>query len=435
METKLTLIAKRAKEDRQCKFNNLMHLITRRSLTDCFHMLKRGKAPGIDQTTLEAYENNLEANLEDLMVRMKRMSYRPRPVRRVYIPKPDGKRRALGIPTVEDKLVQMAFARILEAMYEADFLDISYGFRKGRNCHQALARIDQAVMHKPVNAVIDADIQGFFDNVNHEWMQRCLEERISDRKFIRYVLRMLKSGVMEEGTFLQTDKGTPQGGVISPVLANIYLHHVLDLWFQYRIKKEVRGYVEMVRYCDDFIILVEYEEEAQQILRRLTERLSKFDLHLSEDKTRIVRFGWKAQKEHDEGGPKPGTFAFLGFTHYCGKGRKGSFKVGRRTEKKRFCRSVQSVKSWLKYNRNAVPLMELHARVSGMLMGHFRYYGVSDNSRSLQIFHHVVVKLLFKWVNRRSQRKSFSWDRFEDYLNRYPLPTPRIYHCLYHRAF
>jgi RNA-directed DNA polymerase len=435
METKLTLIARKAKEERKCRFNNLMHLINVESLRECFYKLKRGKAPGIDFMTVEEYERNLVGNLEELMERMKRMSYRPQPVRRVYIPKVGGKQRALGVPAVEDKLVQMAFSRILEAVFEADFLDLSYGFRKGRSPHQALARVDRRLMHEPINVVLDADIKGFFDNVDQEWMKRFLEERISDRKFIRYILRMLRSGVMEEGVVIPTGRGTPQGGVISPLLANIYLHYVLDLWFYHRVRKRIRGYADMIRYCDDFIILVEEEADAREMLQWLEERLNKFGLELSERKTRIVRFGRKAWRDHGKGGPKPGTFNFLGFTHYCGKSRKGQFKVGRRTERKRFCQSMQKVKNWLKHNRSTLPRQELHRWIRVMLMGHYRYYGVSDNSRQLQCLYDKVRESYYKWLNRRSQKRSFTWASFERYLRRHSLPLPKIYHDLYHLAF
>lgn len=435
METKLTLIAKKAKEDRKCKFNNLMHLINGESLRECFYMLKRGKSPGVDCMTMEEYERKLTENLGSLVEKMKRMSYKPRPVRRVYIAKTGGRQRALGIPTVEDKLVQMAFTRILESIFEADFRELSYGFRRGRSPHQALARIHHRVMNKPINVVVDADIEGFFDNVDREWMKRFLEERISDRKFIRYIMRMLRSGVMEEGTIIYPGKGTPQGGVISPILANIYLHYVLDLWFCFRVKKRLKGYADMIRYCDDFVILMEEEEEANQIIQWLRERLNKFGLELSETKTRIERFGRKVWSDHEKGGPKPGSFNFLGFTHYCSKSRKGVFKVSRRTEKRRFHRSMQKVKQWLKYNRSRLTLQELHGWVSIMLMGHYRYYGVSDNSRQLQCYHHKIKECYYKWLNRRSQRRSFTWESFDKYLRRHPLPMPKIYHNLYHLAF
>lgn len=431
METKLNLITRRAKEERKCKFNNLMHLVNVGSLRECFGMLKRGKAAGIDRVRLEEYEKDLIENLEDLIVRMKRMSYRPQPVRRVYIPKGNGKTRPLGIPTVEDKLVQMAFARILGAIWEADFKDFSYGFRKGRNCHQALARVDRAIMRRSVNYVIDADIEGFFENVNHEWMKRCIEERISDKRFIRYIIRMLKSGIMEEGRYKRTEEGTPQGGVISPILANIYLHYILDVWFHMWIRKHCKGYAELVRYCDDFVICVEKQEEALRLLEELRERLRKFGLELSVEKTRIVNFGRHAHEDAKREGKKPGTFNFLGFTHYCGKGRGGNFKVGRRTENKRQNRSLQKVKNWLKQQRNRLSLEELWQGINLMLIGHYRYYGVSDNIRQISTYYHNVTRLSFKWLNRRSQKRSFKWESFAKYLDCHPLSKPRIYHNLY----
>lgn len=435
METKLNLITRRAKEDRQCKFNNLMHLINSDSLLESFKMLKKGKAAGVDGATVEEYEKDLEGNIEALIDRLKAMSYRPKPVRRVYIPKDNGKSRPLGIPAVEDKLVQMSFSRILEAIFEPDFMNFSYGFRKGRNCHQALSRIDHSVMFKPVNYIIDADIKGFFDNVNHTMLRECLEIRISDRKFIRYIVRFLKSGIIEESSYLKTEKGTPQGGIISPILANIYLHFILDQWFVKSVKPRISGYVEMVRYADDFLICTENWEECELILKGIEKRLKKFGLELSEEKTRIVEFGRKAYDDRNNRGSKPGTFNFLGFTHFCSKSRKGKFKVGRKTEKKRFVRGLRKVKNWMKYQRNRKEIKEIWTMLSWMLIGHYRYYGVSDNSRQISHFHDEVRRIAYKWLNRRSQRRSFSWDSFQAYLKTHPLPKPRIYNNLYDVAF
>jgi group II intron reverse transcriptase/maturase len=435
METKLNLITRRAKEDKSCKFNNLMHFVNSESLEECFRMLKRGKAAGIDGTTIEEYEKNLRGNIENLVDRMKKMSYRPQPVRRVYIPKENGKKRPLGIPTVEDKLVQMTFTRILEAIYEPDFIDFSYGFRRNRNCHQALARINHMIMFRPVNYIIDADIKGFFDNVNHAMLRECLEMRISDRKFIRYIVRFLKSGIIEEGKYLKTESGTPQGGIISPVLANIYLHYILDLWFVKRVKPKVSGYVGMVRYADDFIICAENREEAELILKGIVKRLERFELELSEEKTMIVKFGRRAFEERDNSGNRPGTFNFLGFTHFCTRSRKGKFKVGRKTERKRFAKGVRKVKNWMKYQRNRKNLNEIWGMLSWILIGHYRYYGVSENSRQINHFYDEVRRIAYKWLNRRSQRRSFSWESFQKYLKTHPLPKPRIFNNLYNYVF
>jgi RNA-directed DNA polymerase len=438
-EFKLNLIARRAKQDKTFKFSNLMHLLNEWSLKSSFYMLKKAKAPGVDKVTLQTYEEKLDENIAELLTKMKQMSYRPQPVRRVYIPKENGKLRGLGIPAVEDRMVQMGMSRILEAIYERDFLDFSYGFRPGRSCHQALSRVDYILMRKPVNYVIDADIKGFFDNVDHEALKECLSVRIRDQKFIRYIVRFLKSGVMEEGKYFETEKGTPQGGVISPVLANIYLHYALDMWFEKKVKKEVEGYVELVRYADDFIICVEKQKDAEGILDRLRRRLKKCHLELSEEKTRLIRFGREAAKQREEEkekkkgskkGSRPGTFNFLGFTHFCAKSRNGKYKVGRKTEKKRFSRSIRKVKNYLMNQRNSLKRRVLWGKVTQMLTGHYRYYGVSENSRQLKNFYNQVERLLVKWLNRRSQKKGFTWEKFKKYLKVHPLPLPKIYHKL-----
>lgn len=432
MGTKLDLITRRAREDKACKFNNLMHLVNAEGLRECFVMLKKDKAAGVDGKSVEEYGAKLEEQLEDLVMRLKQMNYRPQPVRRVYIPKGNGKKRALGIPTVEDKLVQMALTRILEAIWEEDFLDFSYGYRKGRSCHQALAHIDRALMKRPTQYVIEADIKGFFDNVSHEWLERALERRITDQRFIRYILRFLKSGIMEEGKHLETEKGTPQGGIISPVLANIYLHYVLDRWFVRWMNKEKRGYAEMIRYADDFLICVEREETARQLLNELRERLAEYGLELAEDKTRILRFGKRqAQGKNDDDDPPTGL-SFLGFTHYWGHSRSGWVRLKRRTDKKRYAKALRKVSDWLKLWRNQLPMAEIWKTVSLMMVGHYRYFGVSDNTRSLNCYYQEVVERVYKWLNRRSQRRSFNWESFAAYMDRFPLPRPRIYYDLYH---
>ena len=260
METKLNLISEIARKDRKCKFNNLAHNLNVTTLKECFYLLKKNKAPGIDGVRFDEYEQNLTQNLENLVFRMKQFSYRPQPVKRVYIPKSKGKRRLIGIPALEDKIVQMCITRLLVAIYENDFVDSSYGFRPKRSCHDALLSLNQMIMENPVNYVIDADIKGFFDNVNHKWMRRCLEERIADKNFLRLIVRFLKSGIIEQGKYFDTEKGTPQGGILSPVLANIYLHYVLDLWIERSVKRETDGYVGFVRYADDFIICVQYRK-------------------------------------------------------------------------------------------------------------------------------------------------------------------------------
>lgn len=435
MATKLSLISKKAREDKRMKFNNLMHLVNGRNLCECFAKLKKDKAPGVDKMTLEDYGANLQKNVEELVHRMKQMSYRPQPVRRTYIPKSKDKLRPLGIPTIEDKMVQMAFARIMESIWEEDFVTISYGFRPRRGCHQALARLDEVLMKHSMSYVIDADIEGYFDNVDHGKIVDCLKQRISDGKFLRYIVRMLKSGIMEGRNYYATEKGTPQGGIVSPIIANIYLHYLLDQWFIRDILPNCRGKAEMIRYCDDFLICLEREDDAEELLQQLEQRLERGMLKLSTEKTSIVEFRRPNDRNMnvsaEKKGKKPGIFNFLGFTHYWEKSRKGFYKVGRRTENKRLKKAVGKVKVWLRTNRNRMQLKDIWKRVSQMLIGHYSYYGVSGNFRKINQYLHLVERLLFKWLNRRSQKKSFNWEKYSIYERKFPLPKPKIYHKLY----
>jgi len=431
MRTKLSLITEIARTDGKCKFNNLVHLLNVENFKECFRELKKGKASGIDGVTLKEYEQELDNNLEDLVARMKRFSYRPQPVRRVYIPKASGEKRPLGIPAVEDKIVQMGITKILQAIFEVDFLDFSYGFRPSRNCHQALDTLDKMIMQRPVKHVIDADIKGFFDNVDHDWLMRCIEQRIGDKNLLRLLKRFLKAGVVEEGKYISTEKGTPQGGIISPVLANIYLHYVLDLWFEKVEKRKFGSYIGMVRYCDDFVICVQSKEVAEQLLSELSDRLAKFGLELSAEKTRIVEFGRYARENSRKKGCKPGSFSFLGFTHFCDKGRKGYFKVGRKTDRKKFSVKIKEMNKWLKAVRNTSKPEVWWPILAAKLRGHFQYYGVSGNYMGISHFCYLTIRMIFKWLNRRSQKKSYNWEQFRIYLLRHPLPKPKIYHNLY----
>lgn len=428
METKLNLITEIAKKDKKCKFRNLAHLLNVPNLTECFYMLKKGKASGIDGVSYESYKKNLEINLTKLVERMKSFSYRPQPVRRVYIPKSNGKQRPIGILTIEDKIVQMGMTRILNAIYEVDFLDTSYGFRPNRSCHDALDRLYNDITRKPVNYIIEADIKGFFDNVNQQLLMETLEERVNDKNFLRLIVRFLKSGIMEGGKFYKTEIGTPQGGILSPVLANIYLHYVLDMWIEEKVKKELRGYMSIVRYADDFIICVQHKDEANKILIKLRKRLKEYGLELAEDKTKIIEFGRYAKINSDRKGERAKTFNFLGFTYYSDKTRNDKFKVGRKTERKRFKEKKKAMNKWLKSVRNATKMKNWWETLGAKLRGHFGYYGISGNFREIGKFYYQTIKLVFKWINRRSQKKSFNWEQFIKHLKHYPLPKPKIYH-------
>ena len=432
METELSSIAEKARRERNYRFKNLVYLVNAENLKESFVKLKADRASGIDGVSMDEYGGNLDTNIADLVARMKRQAYKPQAVRRTYIPKANGKLRPLGIPTVEDKMVQLCITRILEAIWEADFIGTSYGFRKERSCHRAIAAVNNIVTVKPVNYVIDADIKGFFDNVNHDWMMECLKQRIADEDLLRLIKRFLISGYLEAGVFHDTDKGTPQGGVISPMLANIYLHYVLDLWVTKVVKKRMKGFVEIIRYADDFVICVQYKDEAETILWMLKERLEKFGLELAPDKTRIVEFGRFAdERTKKRGGGKPGTFNFLGFTHYCTKSRKGGFKVGRVTERRKLTGRVKELGRWLKGVRNAVKLETWWRMLKSKMLGHYRYFGVSENSRGIRNYCYLVKRLAFKWINRCSQRKSMNWLGFERYCQRHGFPPARLYVNLY----
>jgi group II intron reverse transcriptase/maturase len=430
VETKLKHITQLAKDSPKIKFTRLMYLLNEGHLEQCYKGLKRDKACGIDGVTVEGYGENLKENLMELVGRMKALHYYPQSVRRVYIPKGEGKVRGLGIPAVEDKVVQMGAKRILEAIYEADFCDSSYGFRPGRSCHKALDELDKTLMTKPINAIVDVDIEKFFDNVDHKWLMECLKQRISDTKFLRLIVRFLKAGIIEEGEYMESDKGTPQGGVLSPILANIYLHYILDLWFEKVAKRQLKGYARLIRYCDDFVVCFEEVESARKFMGMLKERIAKFGLKTAEDKSRVIEFGRRIWEKTNRDGGKAGTFDFLGFTHFCDKTRRGKFKVGRKTAKKKFIQKMKAMNEWLKSVRNLVTLDQWWEVLKLKLAGHYYYYGMSGNKVMITKFYQGVSKLAYKWMNRRSQKKSCTYEKYCQYFKN-TLPKPKIYHLTY----
>ena len=425
--TKLQRIAEKARRESGCRFTSLFHLMNVEMLRECFRQLRKDAAAGIDKVTKKEYGANLEKNLTALVEKLHRMSYIPLPVRRVYIPKPgSSKERPLGIPALEDKLVQAGLARILSAIYEQDFIDDSYGFRPDRGCHDALRALSDEVEGGRIHYIVDADIKGFFDNVDHEWLMKFLGHRIADKRVLRYVKRFLKAGIMEAGAVSASDKGTPQGGIVSPILANIYLHYSLDLWFTRVFQKGCYGQSRMIRYADDFVVCFQREVDAIRFRHELEERLSGFGLEISPEKTKTIEFGPFAESKAKKRGGKAATFDFLGFTHYCSRSRNGRhFRMKRVTSRKKFTAKIRMFRDWLKASRT-LPTDELMEKVASKLRGHFAYYGVTDNSRGISRFAYEIQCLLFKWLNRRGKRGCMNWEKFNLFLKKFPLPRPHI---------
>ena len=422
METGLERIRQLVAENPKRKLQTLMHNVNKTTLQQMHMKQKTGKAAGVDRETKEKYERNLEENIDNLLRRMKDFSYRPQPVRRTYIPKGEGKMRPLGIPAYEDRLVQGVMAEVLTEIYEPRFCYFSYGYRPHRSCHDAVKALVNK-LETNINWVADIDIKGFFDNVDHEWMMRFLEHDIEDKKFLRYVRRFLRTGVLEEGQFSETDKGTPQGGLISPVLANVYLHYVVDIWFNLQVKKNCRGTAEMVRYADDMVLLFQKEEDAIEKYEQLRERLREFGLELSEEKSKVVRFG-------KSGGDDNQTFDFLGFTYYWGTSRKGKPIVKLQTSKKKLKAKRQAAKLWLKANMH-LDTAELIAKLNTKLRGHYQYYGITHNYDKLCSFYWYITEQFVKVRRRRSQKDKTTWDDFKRIMRFNPILTPRIYVNLY----
>jgi group II intron reverse transcriptase/maturase len=409
------------------KFTALLHHLTVDLLQASFYALKREAAPGVDGTTWQEYETGLEGRLVDLHSRVHRGAYRAKPSRRVYIPKADGRQRPLGVAALEDKIVQQAVVTILNAIYEEDFLGFSYGFRPGRSQHQALDALSYALTQKRVNYVLDADIRGFFDAISHAWMLKFVQHRVADRRILRLIQKWLKAGVMEEGEWSETERGTPQGAVISPLLANIYLHYVFDLWVNAWRKKHARGDVIVVRYADDTVLGFQDAEEADRFLEDFRERLGKFGLELHPEKTRRIEFGRYAElnrKQRGEG--KPETFDFLGFTHISGKNSKGYFTVKRRTIRKRLRAKLQEIKQQLQRRRHD-PVAQTGEWLGSVVQGYFNYHAVPGNLESLGTFRERLIRLWRTQLRQRSQRYCLTWDRLRQLADRW-LPQPRVLH-------
>jgi group II intron reverse transcriptase/maturase len=418
--TSLRAIARKAVTKPNHRFGGLYRLLNEANLRECFFHLRKAAAPGVDGVTVEEYAKNLDENLRSLVQRLKDKSYRAGLVRRKYIPKGEGKMRPLGIPTLEDKLVQYAVAQILSAIYEANFFPWSYGYREGRSAHDAIRDLTDTLFRGQFEFVVEADIKGFFDHIQHHWLVRMLAERIDDEAMLRLVGKWLLAGILEEdGRVEHPATGTPQGGIVSPVLANVYLHYALDLWFERRVRRTNRGQSRMFRYADDFVCAFDYRHEADAFVKALGERLSKFGLELAPDKTHCLRFG-------RGGGEHNGRFDFLGFEFSWGKSRtRGHRIVQRRTSRKKLRAAVSRFTEWIKSHR-CRRLGELMETVAQKYRGHWSYYGIIGNSPSLAHYWWATTTSLFNWLNRRSQRSSLKWPSFQRVLERYRVPPPRI---------
>jgi group II intron reverse transcriptase/maturase len=423
-----------ARQRKKERFTALLHHVNVDTLRSAFYALKRKAAAGVDGVTWQDYEVNLERNLEDLHGRVHRGAYRPRPSRRTYIPKADGRQRPLAIAALEDKIVQGACVLVLNAIYEEDFLGFSYGFRPGRGPHDALDALVVATTSRKVNHILDADIRDFFGSVNHDWLIRFLEHRIGDKRIIRLIRKWLKAGILEDGIVSVAESGTGQGSVISPLLANIYLHYVFDLWAERWRRQEARGDMIVVRYADDLVAGFEHEDDARRFLDALRERFGTFSLSLHPGKTRLIEFGRHAAAERKKRGiGRPETFAFLGFTFICGKSRRGAFQVQRKTRRDRMRAKLQEIKTELR-QRMHQPIPSQGQWLRQVVTGHFAYYAVPTNSRALSAFRHYVADLWRRTLRRRSQKDGFTWDRMTKLVAGW-LPAPRILHPWPDRRF
>jgi len=428
---KLSLISGHARREPDFQFTSLAHLLNVEYLRDCYESLNRNRAVGIDKVSWEEYGRKLDENLELLVSRLKRKKYKPIPARRVYIPKSKTEKRPLGISALENKIVERGITWILESIYEQDFLNCSYGFRPKRDSHQALKEVNDLIMFQPVNHIVEADIKGFFDNVSHEKLLDFIRIRVKDTTLLNLIKKFLKAGYVDDGIFVRSDMGTPQGSILSPMLANIFLHYVLDTWFEKTVKSHVRGYCEIVRYADDFVCVVRYADDARRIERGLKNRFNRYGLEIHPTKSRKISFGRFERENAKSGNRRANTFDFLGFTHYCDRSRKGSFKIGRKTSRKKYTAKCKAMNAWLKAIRNQVKTKEWWKILKAKLRGHYQYYGVSENFNGMVRFYKATVRLVRKWMNRRSQKRKMNWDKFTKYLEHYPLPKPKIMHSFY----
>ncbi|ALA25370.1 reverse transcriptase domain-containing protein [Piscirickettsia salmonis] len=426
-ETKLERIAWLSAVDPGKVFNQVMHHFNLDSLLQCFHELNGKKALGVDGVTKEQYEENLIPNLLDLLDRMKRMAYIPGAVRLVLIPKEGrpGAMRPLGISNFEDKIIQKMTQKVLESIYDPIFLGNSYGFRPGKSCHNAIRALDYYLFSNRIESIIDVDLENYFGTIDHNLLIDMLETKIKDQRFIRYIIRMFKAGVLSKGELTMSDEGVPQGSVCSPIISNIFAHYVIDDWFEKVVKKHCQGKVEMFRYADDMVICCQFRNDAGRIKKALAKRLSKFRLKMNEDKTREIAFS----KQDAARGIRQGAFDFLGFTFYLGVSVSGRAIIPKlKSSGKRLRSKLKKISEWMKKNRNKYPLRKLWEIFCSKLKGHVQYYGVSFNADGVGLFLYKARRIFYKWVNRRSQRKSFNWGKFSLFVKRFPMPKAKVCH-------
>ena len=424
MSPGLVKVAVRARREPDAQFHSVAHLIDVAALERACHRQRKDAAVGVDGVTKQAYGRDLDVNLRDLHGRLKAMRYRHQPIRRVHIPKDKGRTRPLGISAFEDKIVQDALREVLQAVYEQDFLECSYGFRPRRRAHDAIRAFDRVASRGEVNWVLEADIKSFFDSVDRNTLLELLRIRVPDGSIKRLVGKCLHVGVLDGGEFTTPDTGTTQGSVLSPLLANVYLHYALDLWFEREVKPRLHGRSTLIRYADDFIICFELRSDAERVMGALSERLAKFALTLEPNKTRLIPFHRPSSSV--KRGKGPATFDFLGFTLFWRRTRRGGWCVGCKTRHARLRRAIAAVYDWCRSHRHlSIPVQ--HAALTRRIRGHFQYFGVNGNHRSLGRLYHHARRAWFKWLCRRSQKQRLNWERFVDLLRDFPIPRPRVY--------
>ena len=423
MSPELLKVVERARREPKGRFHSLAHLIDVPALRRAYDRMRKDAAVGVDGMTKERYGQDLETRLQDLHARLRSRRYRHQPIRRVHIPKGPGKTRPIGISAFEDKLVQDVLREILEAIYEQDFFDCSYGFRPGRSTHDALRRLDRIVHRGEVNWILEADIVSFFDSVDRKALVEMLQTRVADGSLLRLIGKCLHVGVLDGEEYSRPDLGTAQGSVLSPILGNVYLHYALDWWFGVDVRLQLQGRATLIRYCDDFIIGFEREDDARRVMVLLGERLGRFGLSLHPDKTRLLPF--RRPPKGQQRGKGPATFDFLGFTIYWERSRWGRWRMGCKTRSARLRRAIRSVHDWCRRHRH-LSVKDQHAALTRRLRGHFNYFGVNGNLRNLKLLAEATKRIWYKWLNRRSQRSRLTWERFHALLKRFPLPKPRI---------